>query len=140
MKDKRFKDKRFFDTSVLVYVLLTGDARSLRAEQVLNEGGQISVQVLNEFVAVARRKLKLPWDHIQKVLEAIRIVCPEPVPVTVQLHDAGLRIAQRFGYRIYDSLVIAAALQERCSVLYSEDMQDGQRIEHLTIRNPFIVN
>jgi predicted nucleic acid-binding protein len=57
----------------------------------------------------------------------------------LELHGRGLQVAQRYGYQIFDALVIAAALDAGSSTLYTEDMQDGQRIETLTIRNPFSV-
>jgi predicted nucleic acid-binding protein len=66
-----------------------------------------------------------------------RVLCPAPVPLTIQTHDTALRIAALHGYDIYDSLVIAAALEASCRTLYSEEMQDGQVIKGLTIRNPF---
>jgi predicted nucleic acid-binding protein len=98
----------------------------------------IGVQTLNEFGAVAARKLGMPWEEILDALSALRELCPSPpVPLTVKTHDAALRIAGRYGYHIYDSLVIAAALEARCNTLFSEDMNDGQTIEGLTIRNPF---
>jgi predicted nucleic acid-binding protein len=55
----------------------------------------------------------------------------------VDTHDQALRIAERYGFQIYDSLIVAAALEAGCTTLYSEDMQDGQSIDTLTIRNPF---
>jgi predicted nucleic acid-binding protein len=57
---------------------------------------------------------------------------------TIETHEAALRIAARYGYQIYNSLILAAALEAGCTVLYSEDMQDGQKIDSLTIRNPFL--
>jgi len=95
------------------------------------------VQTLNEFVAVAVRKLAMPWKDVLEALGALRVLCPSPVPLTVQTHDRALRIAGRYGYRIYASLVVAAALQARCNILFSEDLKDGQVIDGLTIRNPF---
>ena len=92
---------------------------------------------MNELTAVAVRKLAMPWKDILEALDALRILCPSPVPLTIQTHDRALRIAGRYRYHIYDSLIIAAALEAGCSILYSEDMQDRQVIEGLTIRNPF---
>src|SRR6266852_1565135 len=104
-------DKAFFDTNVLV---------------------------LNELAAVARRKLGMTWDEIGEALAAIRVLCPSPVPLTIETHEAGLRIAAQYRFHIYDALVAAAALEAECTNLYSEDLQDGQIIEgRLTIRNPF---
>ena len=129
--------KPFLDTSVLVYVLTADETRSSVAEELLSQGATISVQVLNEFANVARRKLKMPWEEVEHTLHAIRAVCDEPVPVTLAVHEVGLRIAQRYRYSIYDSMLLAAAQQANCSLMYSEDMQDGQTIGNLTIRNPF---
>jgi predicted nucleic acid-binding protein len=107
------------------------------AEALLAADGVVGVQTLNEFVAVAVRKLAMPWKDVLEALGALRVLCPSPVPLTVQTHDRALRIAGRYGYRIYASLVVAAALQARCNILFSEDMKDGQVIDGLTIRNPF---
>lgn len=70
-------------------------------------------------------------------LDDIRLFCPDPVPITLDLHEAALQICERYEYSIYDSLVIAAALEASCDVLYTEDMRDGQQIESMVIRNPF---
>jgi predicted nucleic acid-binding protein len=132
--------KVFFDTTILIYAISEGDARTSTAEQLLAAGGNLSVQVLNEFAAVAKRKLKMSWNEIAEALDAARALCDHPLPLTVEIHDAALRIAERYGYHIYDSLILAAALDAGCDVLYSEDMQDGQKIDSLTIRNPFLTN
>lgn len=127
----------FFDTSVLIYALKESDPRAVVTERLLVSGGFLSVQVLNEFVCVARRKLGMSWLSVMQAVEQIRALCETPLPLTLDMHEHGLAIAQRFRYHIYDSLVIAAAIESGCSVLYSEDMQGGQVIESLHIRNPF---
>ena len=130
--------RAFFDTNVLIYSVAENDPRSDAAEALLAGGGVISAHVLNEFVAVARRKLGMSWADVTEALDAIRIPCPSPVSITIETHDAALRIAQQYGYHIYDALVAAAALEAKCDTLYTEDMQDGQVIDdQLTIRNPF---
>jgi predicted nucleic acid-binding protein len=130
--------KAFFDTNVLVYIVGQRDERSERAEALVAQGGMISVQVLNELVSVSRYKLGMSWEEVREAVEAVRALCPSPVPLTVETHDAGRRIAATYGYRFYDALIAAAALQARCAVLYSEDLQDGQLIDRrLVIRNPF---
>ena len=83
---------------------------------------------------VARRKLDKSWEEIRRALN-LRVFCP--APLTVETHERAVNIAERYGYSIFDSLVIAAALQTGTRTLYSEDMQDGQTIDGLTIRNPF---
>ncbi len=127
----------FLDTSVILYMIAEEDPRSQIAEAVLIEGGAISTQVLNEFVNVARRKYLRSWEDIQAIVKNVRELCAPVLPITIRTHEAALQIAQRFGYRIYDSLLLAAATEANCTTLYSEDMQNGQVIGPLTIRNPF---
>ena len=130
--------KGFFDTNVLVYIVGQEDERTAVAEALVAGGGVLSVQVLNELAAVARRKLGWTWDEVGEALAAIRVLCPSPVALTIETHEAGLRIAAQYQFHIYDALVAAAALEAGCTTLYSEDLQDGQVIDGcLTIRNPF---
>ena len=131
-------DKAFFDTNVFVYAIIEDDPRSDHAEELIAQGGTVSVQVLSEFAAVARRKTKMAWVEIRRALDGIKVLCPDPLPITLDTHQEALAIAERYGYKIYDALIVASALEGRCTVLYSEDMQDGQVVEgRLTIKNPF---
>ena len=131
-------DRTFFDSNVLIYAMASGDPRRERAQQLVAQGGVISVQVLNEFVAVARRKMRMPWENVIEALDAVRILFPSPVSITLDTHEAALKIAQQCGFGIYDALIAASALESNCSSLYSEDLQNGQVIDgRLTIRNPF---
>jgi predicted nucleic acid-binding protein len=130
--------KAFFDTNVLVYVVSQKEERTSKAEALVASGGVVSVQVLNELASVSHRKLGMSWEDIGDALGAIRVLCPSPVPLTTDTHDAGRRIAAKYGFQFYDALIAAAALEADCTTLYSEDFQDGQVIEdRLTIRNPF---
>jgi predicted nucleic acid-binding protein len=130
--------KDFFDSNILIYAVAKNDPRAFKAEELLATGGLISVQSLNEFVSVARRKLGMPWKSIVEFLDVICVLCPEPVPVSLDTHKSALRVADKYGYSIYDALIIAAALEAGCGILHSEDLQDGQVInQQLTIRNPF---
>jgi predicted nucleic acid-binding protein len=131
------RGKAFLDTNVLIYAFAKDDPRAEAAEELLSRGSVIGVQNLNEFVAVAGRKLAMPLPEILRALHAIRSLCPQPVPVTVKAHDTALQIVGTYGYHIYDALVIAVALEASCTTLYSEDMRAGQAIGDLTIRNPF---
>jgi predicted nucleic acid-binding protein len=129
----------FFDTNVFVYTVFQGDPRSQKAEELITEGGTISVQVLYEFADVVRRKARMPWDEVRFAIENIKALCPDPLPITIDTHSQALVIAEKYSYRIYDALIVASALEARCTILYSEDMQDGQVIDQrLTIRNPFL--
>ena len=128
----------FFDTSIVLY-LVSADARKAdRAEALLGAGGAISVQVLDEFAAVARRKSVLSWPEVREALGAVRAVCVTH-PVTEETHDRGVGIAERYGFSLYDSMIIAAAQGAGCKTLFSEDLQHRQVIDGtLTVRNPFI--
>jgi predicted nucleic acid-binding protein len=131
-------DKAFFDTNVLVYVVGQKDERTEKAEGLVANSGVVSVQVLNELASVSRRKLGMSWEEIADALAAIRVLCPSPTPLTIDTHDAGVRIAAKYGFPFYDALIAAAALEAECITLYSESFQDGQVIEgRLTVRNPF---
>ena len=128
--------KTLFDTNVLLYLLSADAAKADRAEELLAGGGIVSVQVLNEFAAVASRKLGMPWSEIRDALGPIRAIC-EVESISVETHDRAVEIAERYRFLIYDATIIAAALKVGCNTLYSEDFQPGQRIEKLTILNPF---
>ena len=129
--------KPFLDTNVILY-LLSGDAvRADRAEALLAAGGTVSVQVLNEAASVMTRKLKMNLDEIREVLAGVRHFCTVEA-VTAEIHDKALDIMGRYGFSVYDSLIIAAAIRAGCDTLYSEDLQDGFRADSvLTIVNPF---
>jgi predicted nucleic acid-binding protein len=133
-------DPRFFlDSNILIYSVAEGDPRSERARALIFAGGHISIQVLNEFVNVSRRKLGKPWPEIHAILDTIRMSCEPVWPITEETHRIALVVAQRYGCQIYDAMIVASALEAGCDTLYSEDMQDGQQIGALTIRDPFTV-
>ena len=129
--------KPFFDTNVLLYLFCGhhGD-KAEKAEALLAAKGVVSVQVLNEFASAASRKFKMMWPEVREALATIRAGC-EIIPVTVEIHESGLAIAEKYGFSFYDSLILAAAAQAKCRTLYSKDMQDGQIVQGVTIRNPF---
>ena len=129
--------KPFFDTNIVIYPFSTADYRSQVAFDLLSQGGVVSVQVLNEFTHTARRKLGMSWADVNASLGAVRVLCPHIAPVTVGLHEEALAIAERFGYRVFAALIIAAAIGAGCKTLHSEDMQHGQTIDGITILNPF---
>ncbi len=133
----------FLDTNVLLYSLdvQTGtsrDIRSKKAEQILSEGGIVSVQVLNEFCDVASRKLKFSWEMIAGFLQVFESLCGRAVPLTAETQTAAVAISRRYGYRIYDSLIVASAINAGCTRLYTENLQHGQMIDGLKIENPFL--
>jgi predicted nucleic acid-binding protein len=128
----------FFDTNVLLYLLSKDAAKADRAEALLASGGIVSVQVLNEFASVASRKLAMTILEIREILSIIRAICVVK-PLDIETHVLGLDIAERHRFSIYDGMIIAAAVRAGCIILYTEDLQQGQMIEKLQIRNPFAV-
>jgi predicted nucleic acid-binding protein len=130
--------KPFIDTTVLLYLLSPHEGKADRAEEVLGARGTISVQVLNEFTNIARRKLSMPWAEIGDLLALVRSFC-ETKPLTLETHERGLLVAERYGLSLYDSMIVAAALVAGCETLYSEDMQHGLLVEkQLRVCNPFV--
>lgn len=126
----------FIDTNVLVH--FTGaDEKALAAEALVASGGTISVQVLNELTSVWRRKYGYSWDLVRETLWSLRTLL-EVVPLTLDAHELGLSIAERYQLQLYDSLLLSSALLAGCETFVSEDLHDGLIIERqLTIRNPF---
>ncbi|WP_374532334.1 PIN domain-containing protein [Phenylobacterium sp.] len=129
--------RTFFDTNVLLYLLSADPDKADRAEALLSEGGVVSVQVLNEFAAVATRKFGASWDAVRETLDVLRLTL-DVEPLTLQTHQLGLAIAERHRLGLYDSMILAAAALAGCEAVYSEDMQDGFRLpDGPTVRNPF---
>jgi len=128
---------KFFDTNVLLYLASGASAKADRAESVLREGGRISVQVLNEIANVARRKMGMSWEETRAFLALLRgLLSVEPL--TIETHETGLRLAERYGLSLYDAMIAASALVSDCDILWSEDMQDGLAIDgRMRIANPF---
>jgi predicted nucleic acid-binding protein len=127
----------FVDTNVLLYLLSGDAAKAERAEALLSSRIIISVQVLNEFANVARRKLGLPWPEVEQALTDIRRFASVR-PLLLDTHEHGLALAKRYQLSVYDAMIAAAALEAGCTTLASEDFSTGRRFENrLTIRNPF---
>jgi predicted nucleic acid-binding protein len=125
------------DTGVLLYLLSAEAEKADRAEKLLEGSGIISVQVLNEFTAVAIRKLGLSFAEVREVLGAIRTLC-DTHPLTVEHHDKAMEIAERYGFSFYDSVIVASALLAGCKILSCEDLQHRQILDkQLTVINPF---
>ena len=127
----------FVDTNVLVYLASGDSAKADRAEQIAADGATISVQVLNELANVTRRKMGLSWPETRAFLSTVRLLLSVE-PVTADVHELGLAIAERYAFSIFDAMIVASALQADCGTLWSEDMHDGLVIENkLRITNPF---
>jgi predicted nucleic acid-binding protein len=128
----------FFDTNVLLYLASADSTKADRAESLINAGGTISVQVLNEITNVARRKMRLSWAETRTLLTTFRGLLSVQ-PVTVEIHEAGLDLAERYGLSTCDAMIAASALEAGCTILWSEDMQYGSVLSRrLRIANPFL--
>lgn len=129
----------FVDSNIVLYALGDEEEKRAIAAALLAGWPTISTQVINECTHVLRRKLKMPPDRVAEEMQSVLDV--------THLRDVGLyeirgawRIASRYGFGHYDSLIIAAALSAGCTMLYTEDLQHGQVIdERLTVLNPFMV-
>jgi predicted nucleic acid-binding protein len=127
----------FIDSNVILYVVSADPVKADRAEAILRDGGTISVQVLNELANVLRRKPRLSWAAVNDILLMVRALLVVS-PMTVEIHETGLILAERHRLSVYDAMIVSAALHADCHTLWSEDMQDGLVIEsRLRIANPF---
>jgi len=127
----------FIDTNVLIYLLGDDPKKADQAESVVRSGGIVSVQVLNEMTNIMHRKIAMSWAEIDEVIAIVQSLC-KIEPLTLDVHNRGRFIAKRYGFSIYDSMIVASALLAGCKTLYTEDMQHGQVFEQqLRVCNPF---
>ena len=129
--------RAFFDTNVLIYAFANDDAKRERAQETLAIGGVVSVQVVNEFARVLRKKQRHEWPRIEAALAVAEKWFDSVRPLTLDTHHAALALAREAGIEICDALIVAAALEAGSDTLFTEDMQHGRAIDGLTIRNPF---
>jgi predicted nucleic acid-binding protein len=135
-------DSRFVDTNILLYAAIKDGSTKHHAARDLITGELpgselvISAQVLGEFFVNALRKgadRKTVEDTVRQFIADFVLV-----PVTGDLVGEAMRISGQYGFSYWDSLIVAAALDAGCTVLYTEDLQNGQTIDgSLKIINPF---
>ena len=136
--------KFFLDTNIFVYSFdVTAHGKQQQARELIKSAlqsgnGHISFQVIQEFFNVATRKFATPMslltgkEYCDKVFMRLEVVSPDGEYI-----KTALDIAATTGYSLYDALIISAALKAGCNILYTEDLQNGQKIRDLTIVNPF---
>lgn len=138
-------DKFFIDTNILIYSFDKSDPRKQSiAKQIIrnaltNYTGCISYQVIQEFLNVATQKFETPLpknDCCKYMTNVLEPLCE--VFSSMELYKDALEIKEGWQYSFYDSLILSAALQVNCNMLYTEDLQHEQRIRNLLIINPFI--
>lgn len=134
----------FLDTNVFVYSFdRSAPAKARRAGQLIREAvasrkGIISFQVAQEFFNVALGRFAEPMTVAEAEQYLATVFRPlMAVHSTPALYGAALRLKERYRLAWYDALIVAGAIEGGCSVLYSEDLRDGQRLGDLRIENPF---
>jgi predicted nucleic acid-binding protein len=127
----------FFDTNILVYAQ-QASGKADRARALFAGGGKLSVQVLNEFTAVSRRKQQRDWREIAEAVSDVLTMVDPPLALTLDLHATARALSEGHRLSFYDALIVAAAIEAGCDTLFSEDMQHGRTIDGLTILNPFL--
>jgi predicted nucleic acid-binding protein len=136
----------FIDTNVLVYWIQDQD-RAEVVKSLLSGDCVISVQVLNEFANVLRKKSGMSWEEIRTIHTALHKVCTV-VDLTRRMQTLAMSLVERYKLTVYDANIVAAAALSSCALLYSEDMQDGLRVQippefgggAVAIKNPFVEN
>jgi predicted nucleic acid-binding protein len=135
--------RRFFDTNVLVYLFdASATTKKVRAQellrQVVSDGLALpSTQVLQEFFVAVTRKLSTPLPN-EQAERAVRDLTKLPtVQIDTDLILEAIATMRRYRLSFWDSLIVRAALHGGATVLYTEDLQDGQRFETLSVANPF---
>ncbi|MCY3771297.1 MAG: PIN domain-containing protein [Gemmatimonadetes bacterium] len=132
----------FLDTNVFVYMFdETDDSKRTSAENLVRQAledriGCISYQVVQETLNVLSSKLNAAPHQVRRVLDHVLLPLWRVNP-SESLYHRGLDLQSRYGYGFYDSLIVAAALESGCEILYTEDLQPCQQIDDLTIQNPF---
>jgi predicted nucleic acid-binding protein len=132
----------FLDTNIFVYMFdATDDFKRQRAEELVQRSlsrgtGCISYQVVQETLNVATRKLGFLENDSRTLLTDI-LAPLWTVHPSASLYELGLQVRGRYGFSFYDSIIVASAIESGCTRLFSEDLQHGQRVESLTVENPF---
>jgi predicted nucleic acid-binding protein len=131
------RGREFLDSNILIYALTdTESGKQPRArELVARPRVVISTQVLLETSNVLIRKVGAHPADVARVLRSF--LNREVVSHTPGVVEESWRIAERYGFSIYDSAIVACALASKCTTLYTEDLQHGQMIEGLRVSNPF---
>ncbi|MEJ2054568.1 MAG: PIN domain-containing protein [Calditrichaceae bacterium] len=136
-------DKFFIDTNIIVYandassVLKNQIAKNIILSGIHNDNIVISAQVLSEFYVTVTRKIKktLKPEIALQEIELLRSV--EIIEIDYDLIIQAIELSLKFQLSYWDSLIIATALNSKCSILYTEDLSHNQIIEGLRIVDPF---
>jgi predicted nucleic acid-binding protein len=131
----------FVDTNVLIYAFDrgAGEKHEVAAELVtrlwMERRGCISIQVMQEFYVSATRKLQMPEEQATVQLRRLRLWRVHRPSVDDIL--AAIELHQRHSVSFWDGMILRSAQASRCSVLWTEDLANGQRWGEMEVRNPF---
>jgi len=139
-------DNVFVDTNILLYARDASEAvKQKKAESILKQlwetrSGRVSTQVLNEYYVNVTQKLRpgLTKEEAWKDIEDLNSW--NPAPIDMNLLQRGKDFQQQYSLSWWDSLILAAADKTSCSMVYSEDLSDGQSYLGITVVNPFTSN
>ena len=132
-------DRIFVDSNIFIYAHTDLDLQkqSIAQELLRSKTIFITTQVINEFINASRKKFYKDWKEITKVVEEI-ISYTSVETISLITVKKAIELAALYRYSYYDSMIVASALETNCPILYSEDLQDGQKINKtLKIINPF---
>jgi predicted nucleic acid-binding protein len=138
-------DRAFLDTNIFVHTYDNSDpvkksiARELIRTSLLDRNAVVSYQVVQEFfnVVLKQNSIMMRPEDAQQLLETLFRPLLS-VPSSIPLFDAAIHLQGRYRFSWYDSLIVSAAQQANCKILYTEDLQHGQRLGDLLIQNPFL--
>ena len=129
--------RQFLDSNVVLYLLSDNQTKANCCEEIVEQGGVVSVQVLNECVNVMLKKLTMARPEIDEFLAVIKSIS-DIVPLSVEVHEGALELLDKYQISWYDALIVSAAIESDCDTLWSEDMHNGLVVNKtMTIRNPF---
>jgi predicted nucleic acid-binding protein len=137
--------KFFLDTNVFIYEDSPAEpAKQAVAMRLIDDAfasgdGIVSFQVVQEFFSVAFRRFQPPMSYAEAERKLAVTFAPLlMVHSSYSLYQRALRLSSRHSLSWYDSLIVAAALQANCRILYTEDLQNGQIFDNLSVQNPFL--
>lgn len=139
------KDRFFLDTNIFVYSFSSANnSKCIKSQELIEHAlssglGVISYQVVQEFLNVGFKKFSRPFESEEALLMLSKILIPLcAINSSSILFARALDVRERYKFTFYDSIIVAGALESECRVLYSEDLQHNQKVEKLTVINPFI--
>ncbi|MGH6787770.1 MAG: PIN domain-containing protein [Novosphingobium sp.] len=127
------------DTNIAIYAFTDTGMKAVAARTVIERADFVSVQLLNEFANVVRRKQYRPWHEIRSALDRLRRAVPKILPLDEAAHLEATHLVERYQIGFYDALMLGVALLGGARTFYSEDLQHGMSIdESLRVVNPFM--